>query len=294
MRDGDAAGKSGGGLGFSVQCGPREVGEAGHVPFAQSVEGDTRRIRAESFADHYSQARQFWISQTPVEQDHIVAAYVFELGKCEIPEIRSRVMANLRNVDEELAQRIADGLGMELPEASPAAVPTRTDLEPTPATSILANAKQTFEGRKLGILVGRGADGQLVEGLRKAVVEAGGTTEIVAVAIGGETLKSGSVLEADHALAGGPSVLFDAVAIIAGDEGGQQLADEPAARDFLTDAFTHMKVIGLSDEVAPLVTAAGLDGSLDDACIPLRTATTPADLVTRCAAGRAWDRNLTA
>ena len=274
--------------------GPREVGDAGHVPFAEEVTGSMRRVRAESFADHYSQARQFWMSQTPVEQDHIVAAYVFELGKCEIADIRSRVMANLRNVDEELAQRIADGLGMELPAASPAAVPTRTDLEPTPATSILANAKQTFEGRKLGILVGRGADGQLVEGLRKAVAEAGGTTEIVAVAVGGETLKNGSVLEADHAVAGGPSVLFDAVAIIAGDEGGQQLADEPAARDFLTDAFTHMKVVGLTDEVAPLVTAAGLDGSLDDACLPLRTATIPSDFVMRCAAGRAWDRDLTA
>ena len=276
--------------------GPREVGEAGHVPFAQPVEGDTRRIRAESFADHYSQARQFWVSQTPVEQDHIVAAYVFELGKCEIPEIRSRVMANLRNVDEDLAQRIADGLGMELPEASPAAVPTRTDLEPSPATSILGNAKQTFEGRKLGLLVGRGADGAVVERLRKAVKAAGGMTDVVAVAVGGEALADGSTLEADHAVAGGPSVLFDAVAVVVGDEGGQQLADEPAARDFLTDAFTHFKVIGLAGPVEPLLTAAGLAGKTDgdEAVHELAAAASVKSFVTRCAAGRAWDRDLTA
>ncbi|MBM6545296.1 catalase [Janibacter sp. YIM B02568] len=274
--------------------GPREVGDAGHVPFAQPIQGDTRRIRAESFADHYSQARQFYVSQTPVEQDHIVAAYVFELGKCEIPEIRTRVMANLRNVDETLAQRIADGLGMDLPAASPAAVAARTDLEPTPATSILANAKDTFEGRKLGILVGEDADGAVVDGLRSAVTKAGGQVDVVAIAVGGEQLKGGKKVVADHAVAGGPSVLFDAVAIVTGDAGAKKLADEPAARDFLTDAFTHFKVIGLTTEAAPLVSAAGLDGKLDDACLTLGAAKTRAEFVTRCAGPRAWDRDITA
>ena len=176
--------------------GPREVGAQGQQPFPDEVEGQTRRVRSASFADHYSQARQFYVSQTPVEQEPIVLAYTFELGKCEIPAIRSRMIANLRNVDEDLAAGVAAGLRMPLPEASvPAAEPIR-DLPPSPALSILANAKETFAGRKLGLLVGDGADAAAVKRLRKAVTKAGGICEVVAKAVGGATLSDDSLLEA--------------------------------------------------------------------------------------------------
>jgi catalase len=274
--------------------GPREAGPAGHVPHPEELAGPKRRIRSESFADHYSQARQFWVSQTPVEQDHIVAAYVFELGKCERPDIRERVVANLRNAAEELAGRVADGLGMPLPDAADAAVPTRTDLAPSPALSILANAVETFEGRKLGLLVGDGADAAAVKRLRNAVDKAGGTVEVVAIAVGGATLSDGTVLPAKQAVAGGPSVLYDAVAIVAGEDGGTALADEPAARDFLTDAFSHFKVIGLAGATDPLVAAAGLTGKLDDACLAVDKAKDVTAFVARLAGPRQWERDLSA
>ena len=273
--------------------GPREVGPDGHVPFPAEVSGETRRVRAASFADHYSQARQFYLSQTPVEQDHIVSAYVFELGKCDIPAIRERMVANLRNVDEDLATRVAAGLGMPLPPASEAAAPV-VDLEPSPALSILANAKETFEGRKLGLLVGDGADGASVTRLTKGVEKSGGLVEVVALAVGGATLSDGSVLTAKQAVAGGPSVLYDAVAIVTGADGGAALADDPAARDFLTDAFTHFKVIGLGGATDALVEAAGLTGKLDDACPPVGTAAQTTAFVARIAGPREWGRDLTA
>ncbi len=273
--------------------GPREVGPEGHVPYPAPVEGVTRRIRSESFADHYSQARQFWVSQTPVEQDHIVDAYVFELGKCDVVAIRQRMVANLRNVDESLATRIADGLGMALPEASTAAAPL-VETEPSPALSILANAKETFEGRKLGLVVGDGATPATVTRLTKGVRKAGGTVDVIALAVGGATLSDGSTLEADHAVPGAPSVLFDAVAVVTGPDGGAALADTPAARDFLTDAFTHFKVIGLAGDTEALVAAAGLDGKLDDACLQAGTAAEAKAFVARLAGPRAWERVLTA
>lgn len=96
------------------QRGPRASLEQGYQTVARREQGETRRIRASSFADHYSQARQYWISQTPVEQQHIVLGYAFELGKCVNPEIRTRVLANLRNVDEQFAAAIAEQLGMDL------------------------------------------------------------------------------------------------------------------------------------------------------------------------------------
>ncbi|CAN7272752.1 catalase [Knoellia sp. LjRoot47] len=273
--------------------GPREAGSDGHVPFAAPVEGETRRIRAESFKDHYSQGRQFWLSQTPVEQDHIVAAYVFELGKCEIPAIRERMVANLRNVDESLAARVADGLGMPLPAASEPAAPV-VETEVSPALSILANAKETFEGRKLGLLVGDGANAAAVKRLTKAVEKAGGVVEVIAAKVGGATLSDGSSLTAKQAIAGAPSVLYDTVAIVTGDDGGATLADEPAARDFLTDAFTHFKVIGLAGATDALVTAAGLDGKLDEACLAVGTAGETTAYVTRIAGTRHWERDISA
>ena len=117
----------------SWEMGPREDPQKGFRSFAEAADGQKVRLRAESFADHYSQARQFFRSQTPVEQEHITDAFVFELGKCEIPAIRTRMLANLRNVDESLASAVADGLGMPLPSASPAAVAPRDDLPASPA-----------------------------------------------------------------------------------------------------------------------------------------------------------------
>src|SRR6187455_782383 len=112
--------------------GPRESPQRGFVPFADVEEGSKRRLRAESFADHYSQARQFFNSQTAPEQRHIAAALTFELSKVETVAIRERMVAHLLNIDEELAETVADKLGMtELPKPADAAVPPRDDLEPS-------------------------------------------------------------------------------------------------------------------------------------------------------------------
>src|SRR4051794_2828539 len=120
--------------------GPREDPARGFVSTPEEINGLKRRLRAESFADHYSQARLFYLSQTEVEQGHIAAAFIFELSKCEEEPIRRRMVAGLRNVDEDLARQVADGLGLaDLPEATPAAREPIADLEPSPALSILRN-----------------------------------------------------------------------------------------------------------------------------------------------------------
>ena len=133
--------------------GPRENPTTGFRSFPAVDDGQKRRIRPESFADHYSQARMFYRSQTPVEQTHLGDAIVFELSKVETQSIRHRAVASLRNVDEDLARHVADGLGFdELPDAlQPASAPI--DVETSAALSILANPPESFSGRKLGVLV---------------------------------------------------------------------------------------------------------------------------------------------
>jgi catalase len=269
--------------------GPREDPDTGFRSVATTETGDKRRIRPASFADHYSQARLFYESQMPVEQRHIVNAFVFELSKVETPAIRSRMVANLRNVDDDLATQVATGLGLaKVPDPSTAAAPTMTELPPSPALSIVANGPTSFSGRKLGLLVTDGADADVVTALRDALTTEGAVLEIVAPAVGGVELSDGALLEADQKIDGGPSVLYDAVAVLGTDDGMAQLAGLPAAKDFVSDAFAHAKFVGFSPAAATLFTAAGV--TPDDGFLPLGAAADAESFVDACRSLRFWTR----
>ncbi|QCB55741.1 catalase [Sphingopyxis sp. PAMC25046] len=270
--------------------GPREDPARGFTSFAEEAQGAKQRVRLESFADHYSQARQFYISQTPIEQKHIGDALVFELSKVERPDIRARTVSHLRNIDEKLAARVADGLGIALPDAAPAASEPKTDLPASDALSIVKNGPGSFKGRKLGILLSDGADATLFKALVKAVKTEGALFEIVAPKIGGATLSDGTKVAARHKIDGGPSVLFDAVAILVSEEGAGALGTDATAKDFVTDAFAHCKFIGHSADAVALLEAAGIADSLDEACIPLGKAAEAATFIEACRALRYWPR----
>ncbi|HEX5366367.1 MAG TPA: catalase [Acidimicrobiales bacterium] len=273
--------------------GPREDPERGFTSFPSAEAGEKRRLRPESFADHYSQARQFWHSQTEVEQDHIVDAFVFELSKVETEAIRRRMVAGLRNVDEGLARAVADGLGTDLPEALEPARPPVDGLAPSPALSILRNGPDSFAGRKVGALVTDGVDPRLLDDLRTALEAEGAQLELVAPTVGGVDTDGGARIPAHHNVAGGQSVLFDAVAVLPGAGHGGELAGDPAARDFVADAFAHGKFVGHVAEAAPLLEAAGVGDHLDGGFLPLAGDGDVAAFVAACRALRFWDRELT-
>jgi catalase len=277
--------------------GPREDPAAGFrtYPDGQGDQaGPKRRLRPESFADHYSQARQFFISQADVEQQHIIDAFVFELSKCDKPTIRTRMVAALRNVDQDLARSVADGLGLaKLPGALPPARKPVRDLAASPALSILANGPDSFAGRKLGILVTHGADAAKLAELTAAAEEAGVNVELVAPAVGGVEASDGHRVPADQKIGGGPSVLYDAVIVLAAKDGAEALAALSGARDFVTDAYAHCKFIGYTGDAAPLFEAAGLSRLMDDGFISLDE-TAAAQFLSRCAGLRFWSRQLSA
>ncbi|MGK2872027.1 MAG: catalase [Alphaproteobacteria bacterium] len=273
-----------------AQAGPRETPD-GFQSFAADESGPKLRIRAESFADHYSQARQFYISQTPVEQDHIKSALVFELSKVQRPDIRIRMVSHLLNIDGGLAKKVADELRLqEMPNAATAAKPTRQDLPKSDALSILLNAPDTLKGRKLGVLLTDGADAKLLDTLKQAAKKHGAVVEIIAQMIGGVKTSDDGWIEADHKIDGGPSVLFDAVVLLMTKAGAGLLAREPAARDFVADAHTHMKFIGYCAEAIPLLQKAGIAEELDAGCVALDNATAVNNFIKKCAALRFWDR----
>ena len=273
--------------------GPREDPSGGYRSYAEDLQGTKQRVRSDRFADHYSQARQFFISQTPIEQDHIVDAFVFELSKCEQPGIRARMVANLRNVDEGFARRVADGLRLDpYPETSTPARPPITDLAPSPALSIVANGPETFAGRKLGVLVTDGTDATLLEALRKAATSEGALVELIAPWIGGVRTSDGALIPAHQHVAGGPSVLYDAVAILASAEGATALAADPAAKDFVTDAHAHGKFIAYDPASVPLLEAAGVARELDDGYVALERRGAVTDFIERSRSVRYWQRSM--
>ncbi|HQQ07227.1 MAG TPA: catalase [Novosphingobium sp.] len=248
--------------------GPREGGTRGFASFPAPAEGAKLRVRSETFADHYSQARQFYRSQMPIEQKHLRDALVFELSKCERVDIRARAVSHLVNIDAEMAALVADGLGMEVPPAAVAARPT-LDLPLSPALSIIANGPPSFRGRKLGILLTDGSDAAIFKALTAAIDAEGAVWEVVAPRIGGVTLDDGAMIAARHKIDGGASVLFDAVAVLPSAEGAERLSTDAPSRDFVSDAFAHCKFIGFGKGASALFAAARLPEELDAGFVPL-------------------------
>ena len=265
---------------------PREDPTNGYHSFKAKEEGDKLRVRAASFADHFSQALLFFNSQTQTEQNHIISAFIFELSKVDTKAVRTRMLGQLANVDMTIAQRVADGLGVKGPiQKMPTTVPARTDLAPSDMLSIIKKMKPGVATRVIGCLVADGTDAQEVIALKDAAHKLGANVKIVAPKIGGATAADGTEIEADFQLAGGASVLFDAVYVSLSDAGAKLLSTEAAAVGWVHDAFAHLKVIGASAASQPLLNAAGVVADKG-----VFSAPKPSAYLTAVAAGRIYER----
>ncbi len=261
----------------------------GFTSFPATESGDKLRVRSATFADHYSQARQFFFSQTEPEQNHIVSAFVFELSKVATEAVRLTMLGRLANVDMGVAQRVADGLGYEgpIPKAS-AMVATRTDLAASPMLSILAQFKPTLKGRLVGCLVADGTDPAVVTALVAEAKKHGAQVKVIAPKVGGAKGSDGGTIPADFQLAGGSSVLFDTVVVALSEAGAATLVKEAAAVAFVHDAFAHLKVIGYTAGAQALLDKAGV---LADAGVVAMGK--PSPYLTAASKGRIWAREPT-
>jgi catalase len=265
---------------------PRQDPANGFSSFLAPEQGDRLRIRSESFADHFSQALMFFNSQTESEQNHIISAFIFELSKVETKAVRERMVGQLVNVSTAIAQRVANGLGMQgtiTPIST--AVATRTDLPKSDALSIVKKMVPGLATKVVGCLVADGSDAKAVMALQQAVIAAGATMKIVAPKIGGAVASDKTLIEADFQLAGGPSVLFDTVYVSLSKAGATLLSTEAAAVAWVHDAFAHLKVIGATASSAPLLDAAGV---VADAGVVVSNKVDA--YLSKAAQGRIWDR----
>jgi catalase len=246
---------------------PFQAGQMGFVPFPEPIAADELRGKPEKFAEHYNQATLFFDSQTPIEQAHIVDAFRFELSKVTVPAIRVRTVAMLRNVSEDLAAAVADGLGIDLPEPMPKA------LANTPKPEVKTSAKlslMAFPGdggvrtRKVAIVVADGVDGGAVAKLQAALAEAGAMGRLVGPRVGPFTTGGGEKIEAEASFENEPSVLFDGLVLPGGDGAFAELAGNGQVLEYLRDPFRHGKTIMALGTGVSLLEAAGIPTDEDD------------------------------
>eukprot|EP00048_Salpingoeca_helianthica_P021769 m.248957 g.248957 ORF g.248957 m.248957 type:complete len:766 (-) comp63856_c0_seq1:49-2346(-) len=273
-----------------VPGGPREDAEHGFRSLpGEPTDCGKLRARSATFADHYSQARQFYISQTETEQKQIVGGFVFELSKVKREDLRTRMLSRLVNVDASLVAAVAAGLGMPVPAAAPPVRPV-LDLPPSKALSILLNGPSSLAGRVVGVLVGDGCDAALLAALRGAVEGVGGRTCIVCPTVGGVTLSDGTRIKGDEKVDGGPSVLFDACVLLLSAESAATMARMPPAQQWVSLAFAHMKRIAYTAPSRQLLTAAGITADQLDEGFTLLESADDISTFAKIAHERFWAR----
>ncbi len=226
--------------------------------YTQRVDGQAMRKRAKSFENHYSQARMFWKSMSPIEAEHIVAAFAFELGKVEVRDIRAAVVAQLARVDHDLAGQVAAKLGLPSPARE------KVDHVPaSPALSQITDAGDTIVSRKVAVLAADGVDVVGTQRFIELMGKRGAVVEVLAPVAGGSLEGgSGGELPVDRAYTTMASVLYDAVVVACGPRSVATLSDDGYAMHFVTEAYKHLKPIGAYGAGVDLLREAGIENRL--------------------------------
>lgn len=215
--------------------------------------GKKNRLRPDSFADHYSQAQLFYRSQTASEQKHIQNAFVFELSKVSVDDIRERVLSHLDCISEALANSVREALGYEARAPKNEEIPFESSLLKSKALSIHLNMKPTLRGRCVGILVADGSDADLLKELCNQINSAEGKFKLIGSKIAGVTLSNRQKQKVDGHLDSMPSVLFDAVVVLLSKEKVSELSEHPVFHNYIRDAYLHLKAIGFNSESAEVI-----------------------------------------
>ena len=245
---------------------PFQAGVRGFVSVPEAAHGNQVRGKPELFADHYSQARLFWISQTPVEQAHIIHAFRFELTRVQTPAVRKRVLAALVNVDAELAAAVAASLGMDVPEPLPPATSRPPHpYSPSPPLSLFNRPGNVgVTTRRVALLVAAGVDGPQTRKLYAALLDAGAVPRLVGERIGKVAASDDAPLDVEISFEAAPSVLFDAVIVPDFPDGESVLSRDPRAVEFLKLQYRHLKPLLAVGSGAVLLRAAHIPDKLPD------------------------------
>jgi catalase len=235
---------------------PAPASEGGYVHYTQRVEGQVIRERSPSFSDHFSQATLFWNSLSDVEKEHLVEAAHFELGKVYVKQVKERMLELFNQVDHNLAERIAAGLGLP----APASEVTPNHGQRSDALSMMNTDKLSIKSRRIAILAADGVNGKELSAVKQALMEAGAHAKIVAPHGGKVQTMQGEELPVEMTFLTGASVMFDAVYVPGGAQSIETLKQQGEALHFINEAFKHCKTIAATKEGVELLAASNIQG----------------------------------
>jgi len=246
---------------------PFQAGTMGFMSFPQEIEEHKVRGKPEKFAEHYNQATLFWNSQSDVEKAHIANAFRFELTKVQTVAIRKRMVAGLRNVSEDLAERVASGLEIEMPEPLPKVLGRSPRPEVTSSKSLSLLARPGDGGiatRRVAILVANGVDGETLRHVHTVLADRGAVPRFVGARLGRVDSSSGDPIDVEVSIDAGPAVVYDAVVLPDGESAVKELSQLGHAMEFVKDQYRHCKPILALGASTHMLEAAGIWTTLPD------------------------------
>ena len=246
---------------------PFQAGAMGFRSFPEPIRDDKLRGKPEKFADHYTQATLFFNSQSAPEKNHIVEAFRFELTKVQTPAIRARMVAGLMNVDRDLASKVAQGLGIDLPEPLPRvlAKPARPEVTSSAALSLLARPGDgSIRTRRVALLVADGIDAAALQSIYDTLTEQGAVANYVGHRLGAVQSESGDAVEVEITMETAPAVLFDALVLPSGKTAIDTLGRSGQASEFVKLQYRHCKPILALEGASALLEGAGISPRLPD------------------------------
>jgi catalase len=242
-----------------------KASEGGFTTYEERIDARKIRARSKSFMDFFSQATLFFNSQSEPEQNHIIDALRFELGKLETPAIRERMVGLLSKVSTLLAGKVAEGLGMPVPkpqeplnhnygaDANPADYqdqPQKQTLDKSPALSMANSPKDSIKTRQIAILAADGVSGDALNAMKTALLAKGAQCKLIAPHGGFIKDAKGVEIKVEMSFLTAASVIFDAVYIPAGAKGLLNNAD---AIHFINESYRHCKAIAAQGDALDLL-----------------------------------------
>jgi len=211
---------------------PAPVELGGYESYQEKIEGRKIRGRSESFLDFYSQAKLFYNSLAPFEQQHLKDAFCFELGKCKSGMVKNNAVALLNHIDRQVAEEVAGKIGAELPEEN---LEVKSDKK-SPALSMANTVNQPATKCAAILLDGEPDDEKLTDWIRK-LAQYNINYSIVAK----KMYTISPVLKVTDTFDTSDSSLFDAAILVS-----TSTEVEPSILEFMETTFKHFKPVGVA------------------------------------------------
>jgi catalase len=167
----------------------------------------------------------------------------------------------LANVAPELAEAVAEGLGLEVPPPMPKVLekPAKPEVQTSSALSLFARPGDgSVKTRRIAILVDHGVDVASLTALHTTLGGAGAVPRFVGKRLGAIQGAAGDSLDVEITMEAAPAVVFDAVVIPEGEQAVTSLCGEGQALEFLKDQYRHCKPMLALGAGAKLLAAANI------------------------------------